>query len=119
MFIDMHGHSVKKNVFIYGPEYPISDNVYYECRELPRILANLTSMFRFYSCIFKISMYKDTTARAIVNRTIPITNCYTIEASNGFYYDRDSHRELPFTQLAYEEMGMYVAKAIHESLTQN
>lgn len=24
MFIDMHGHSVKKNVFIYGPEYPIS-----------------------------------------------------------------------------------------------
>tara|TARA_B110000285_G_C14956698_1_gene529571 strand:- start:623 stop:733 length:111 start_codon:yes stop_codon:yes gene_type:complete len=25
-FIDMHGHSRKKNVFMYGPEFPIHDN---------------------------------------------------------------------------------------------
>ena len=24
-FIDMHGHSRKKNVFIYGPYYPLHD----------------------------------------------------------------------------------------------
>jgi hypothetical protein len=23
MFLDLHGHSVKKNVFLYGPEYDI------------------------------------------------------------------------------------------------
>jgi hypothetical protein len=119
MFLDLHGHSVKKNVFIYGPEYPISDNSYYECRELPRLLSNITSMFRFYSCIFKISFCKDTTARAIINRTVPVTNCYTIEASNGFYYDRDSHQELPFTQQAWEDMGAYIAKAILQSFNQN
>jgi hypothetical protein len=27
-FIDMHGHSRKKNVFMYGPEYPIHDTRY-------------------------------------------------------------------------------------------
>lgn len=73
-------------------------------------------MFRFYSCIFKISLCKDTTARAIVNRTVPVTNCYTVEASNGFYYDRDSHQELPFTAQMWEEMGVCIAKAILESL---
>lgn len=29
LFIDLHGHSIKKNVFIYGPEYPINENSYY------------------------------------------------------------------------------------------
>ena len=25
MYLDLHGHSVKKNVFAYGPEYPMHD----------------------------------------------------------------------------------------------
>lgn len=28
-YLDFHGHSVKKNVFAYGPEYSISHKNYY------------------------------------------------------------------------------------------
>jgi hypothetical protein len=78
LFIDLHGHSIKKNIFIYGPEYPINENSYYECRLLPKILSSITPMFRYYSCIFKISSFKDSTARAVFNRNFKIKNCYTI-----------------------------------------
>lgn len=66
LFIDMHGHSVKKNVFMYGPDYPVYDLKYFRCRLLPKILADKSDMFRFYSCIFKISYGKRYTARAIL-----------------------------------------------------
>jgi hypothetical protein len=58
MYLDFHGHSTKKNCFTYGPDYPITSNSYYECRLFPKIIAMQTLMFRFYSCIFKISTCK-------------------------------------------------------------
>ena len=38
-FIDMHGHSRKKNIFMYGPEYPIHDNRYLKMRALPKLMS--------------------------------------------------------------------------------
>lgn len=55
MFLDFHGHSTKKNVFVYGPEFPIIERHYYECRIFPKLLGNHTNMFRYYSCSFKVS----------------------------------------------------------------
>ena len=37
-FIDFHGHSIKRNVFIYGPEYKENDYRYYESKFIPVIL---------------------------------------------------------------------------------
>ena len=31
-FIDFHGHSIKRNVFIYGPEFRENDYRYYESK---------------------------------------------------------------------------------------
>ena len=42
LFLDFHGHSVKKNVFAYGPEYPIIHKYYYECRMFPKIVSAKT-----------------------------------------------------------------------------
>ena len=39
LFLDIHGHSLKKNAFTYGPSFSIFDPRYYECRLLSRILA--------------------------------------------------------------------------------
>jgi len=86
MYLDLHGHSVKKNVFAYGPEYPIYDLNYIKCRLLPKLISQCTDMFRFYSCIFKISPGKKNTSRAIFFTEFEIHNCFTIEASNGSYY---------------------------------
>lgn len=87
MFMDLHGHSLKKNIFAYGPEFPIFDINYYKCRILPKILTDLNKMFRFYSCIFKITPEKRNTARAILFNNYDIVNCFTIEASNGSFYE--------------------------------
>jgi hypothetical protein len=38
MYIDFHGHSRKKNTFLYGPNYPMSSSNYYKCRILPRLI---------------------------------------------------------------------------------
>ena len=53
-FIDMHGHSRKKNVFMYGPEFPIHDNRYISMRIIPKLMSEHSEMFRFYSCKFRL-----------------------------------------------------------------
>lgn len=78
IYLDLHGHSVKKNIFFYGPDYSISHPFYMKCREFGKILGNLTCMFRFYSCIFHISNEKTTTARATFNREVNIPFTYTV-----------------------------------------
>ena len=55
IYVDLHGHSIKKNVFMYGPDYTLQDYNYEISRELPKILGNLTPYFRYYSCSFRIS----------------------------------------------------------------
>lgn len=38
-FIDMHGHSRKKNVFCYGPYYPLHNDKYLKMRILPKLVS--------------------------------------------------------------------------------
>jgi cytosolic carboxypeptidase protein 2/3 len=75
-------------------------------------LGSLTSLFRYYSCIFRISSGKATTSRAILNRKIDIPFTYTMESSNGFYYDAATKAEMPFSWKKYKEMGVYLCKAL-------
>lgn len=86
MFLDLHGHSVKKNVFAYGPEYPIFDLKYYTSRMFCKILAKNNEMFRYYSCIFRVNTMKRNTARGVFFKDFGIPNCFTIESSNGSFY---------------------------------
>ena len=53
-FIDIHGHSRKKSIFIYGPYFPLHNERYLKMRVLPKLLSEKTDMFRFYSCKFRI-----------------------------------------------------------------
>lgn len=111
-FFDLHGHSVKKNVFLYGPEYDIWETNYYKTRIFPKIIANKTPMFRYYSCLFRVSEFKRTTARAVLLRTVP--HCYTIEASAGFYFCPVEKKDVPFTPEKWMEMGRHIAEGIKE-----
>ena len=69
-------------------------------------------MFRYYSCIFKISTEKATTARATFNRVVNIPFTYTMESSNGGYYDSEDHQEKTFTAGRLIQMGATLAKAL-------
>ena len=112
MFLDFHGHSVKKNVFMYGPEFPIIQRQYYECRVFPKLLGNATSMFRYYSCSFKISESKRKTARAVFLRKLMIPFSYTVEASISSHYNYESLKDVGFTTASWIEMGKIVGSTL-------
>jgi len=41
-FIDIHGHSRKKSVFMYGPHYPLHNERYLKSKILPKLLDDKT-----------------------------------------------------------------------------
>ncbi len=53
-------------------------------------------MFRYHSCVFKVSECKLATARAILLKKISVPLTYAIEASNGFYHDKGTLSSVPF-----------------------
>ncbi|EAR82912.1 zinc carboxypeptidase family protein (macronuclear) [Tetrahymena thermophila SB210] len=115
IFIDLHGHSVKKNVFVYGPEFPIYDLNYYKCRIFPKLMGEQTDMFRYYSSIFKISPGKKNTGRAILFSQFDIQLSYTIEASNGSFY-RNGFSKF-FNSEFLLEMGVVIGKSLQKYIT--
>lgn len=64
-YIDIHGHSRKKSVFMYGPEYPLQSTKYLKCRVIPKLLDEKSDMFRFHSCKFNVERSKLGAARVV------------------------------------------------------
>lgn len=102
-FFDLHGHSIKRNVFIYGPEYPTNKKEYFVSKFIPKLLGHKTEMFRFNSCSFKVSQGKMTTSRAICLYEYKIQNAYTVEASFGNFMSKNKE-VIPFTSSLYKKM---------------
>ncbi|XP_067638598.1 cytosolic carboxypeptidase Nna1 isoform X11 [Eurosta solidaginis] len=83
LYCDMHAHSRKHNIFVYGcenkrnPEKKLTEQVF------PLMLhKNVADKFSFESCKFKVQRSKEGTGRIVV-WMLGITNSYTIEASFG------------------------------------
>jgi hypothetical protein len=57
-FIDIHAHSNRKSLFMYGPHYPLHSGNYMKIRVIPKLMSERTPMFRFYSCKFRSEEYK-------------------------------------------------------------
>ncbi len=57
---------------MYGPQYPIHDIRYFKSRLLPKLMAEESEMFRFYSCKFRIDRSKEKTARVVLWRQFNI-----------------------------------------------
>lgn len=83
MYCDMHAHSRKHNIFIYGcenkrlPDKRLLEQVF------PLMLhKNVADKFSFENCKFKVQRNKEGTGRIVV-WMLGITNSYTIEASFG------------------------------------
>ena len=54
IFLDFHGHSSKKYVFAYGPDYSIDHAYFLPSRLLPKLLEKESKAFRYYACSYKI-----------------------------------------------------------------
>jgi len=112
-FIDMHGHSRKKNVFMYGPGFPIHDARYLKMRVMPKLMSEQSEMFRFYSCKFRIQRSKEKTARVVLWREFNIMNCYTLEASFHGFFDRERETK-EFVHSHLLQVGKMLASTIFE-----
>ncbi|KAJ7311108.1 hypothetical protein JRQ81_006709, partial [Phrynocephalus forsythii] len=102
VFCDFHGHSQRKNVFLYGCSIKetlwqagrtvetavVTEDVGY--RTLPKILDKVAPAFLIGGCSFLVEKSRDSTARVVVWREIGVLRSYTMEStycgcSHGLY----------------------------------
>ncbi|XP_023599814.1 cytosolic carboxypeptidase 4-like [Myotis lucifugus] len=116
VFCDFHGHSQKKNVFVYGCSIKetlwqaesamgtpaVSEDVSY--RTLPRILDQLAPAFTMSSCSFLVEKSRASTARVVVWREMGVARSYTMESSYCGC-NQGPYQGLQFGTRELEEMG--------------
>ncbi|KAF6122935.1 ATP/GTP binding protein 1 [Phyllostomus discolor] len=116
VYCDYHGHSRKKNVFMYGcsiketvwhtsanaTSCDIVEDVGY--RTLPKILSHIAPAFCMSSCSFVVEKSKESTARVVVWREIGVQRSYTME-STLCGCDQGKYKGLQIGTRELEEMG--------------
>lgn len=112
-YLDVHAHSGRKSIFMYGPYFPLHCSKYMKIRTIPKLISERTEMFRFFSCKFKIEKYKENCARIAIWRDFNITNCFTIEASS-FGFISKNRETIDFTPGLLQEFGDCVVQSIFE-----
>jgi len=106
LFVDLHGHSRKKDCFMYGCESRSLEE-----RVFPSLMANECDFFKFSSCNFAVQKSKARAARVVVNKEFGIQSCYTLEAAfSGASVGRLAGKQ--FTTYNYEEMGHALCLAV-------
>ncbi|XP_078223578.1 cytosolic carboxypeptidase 1 isoform X9 [Callithrix jacchus] len=116
VYCDYHGHSRKKNVFMYGCSiketvWRTNDNAT-SCdvvedtgyRTLPKILSHIAPAFCMSSCSFVVEKSKESTARVVVWREIGVQRSYTME-STLCGCDQGKYKGLQIGTRELEEMG--------------
>jgi hypothetical protein len=131
MFCDIHGHSVKHNLFLYGcpkakPEsetammQPDGEPLFHD---FPNVLNFASSFFSMPDSRFVIEKIKEHTGRVVAWRELGIANSFTLEASLCGSGDGKSQCTAQFTCDDFEAMGrsfgVSLALASSESLFQS
>ena len=78
LFCDLHGHSRRQNIFMYGNENAEKPD---STRVFPYILSKLCDYFSFEYCRFSMHKTKEATARITMWKELKIPGIYTMEAS--------------------------------------
>lgn len=114
MFLDFHGHSSKKNVFTYGPDYAIDNRYFLPCRLFSKIISKCTRSFRYYACNFRVEPDKKTTGRAVMLKTHHVIYCFTVEASAHAYGIKKE--ETLFNRKEFIDSGAMVCQGLDKFL---
>ncbi|KAH3841440.1 cytosolic carboxypeptidase 1-like [Dreissena polymorpha] len=119
VYCDYHGHSRRKNIFIYGCSASMSwvvndtnnpgvtgnkleDNGF---RTLPRVLDSISPQFSLANCSFLVEKSKETTARVVVWRQIGVNRSYTMESTYCGIDREGKYKDQQITTHMLEEMG--------------
>jgi uncharacterized membrane protein YgcG len=112
LYLDLHGHSRKKNVFMYGCDDKRRPRP--TVRVFPKLLSwtqQGRSLFSFQDCSFQVRKGRDSTARVVVAKELGINNAFTCEASfcgPNFGPHKDTH----FTPGQLQEVGVAACEAM-------
>uniref|UniRef100_A0A1A8LCT8 Cytosolic carboxypeptidase 1 n=1 Tax=Nothobranchius pienaari TaxID=704102 RepID=A0A1A8LCT8_9TELE len=123
VFCDYHGHSRKKNVFMYGcsvketvwqtnisaSSSDLQEDLGY--RTLPKILSQIAPAFSMGSSSFVVERSKESTARVVVWREIGVQRSYTME-STLCGCDQGKYKGLQIGTRELEEMGAQFCVAL-------
>ncbi|XP_064598674.1 cytosolic carboxypeptidase 1-like [Liolophura sinensis] len=122
VFCDYHGHSRRKNVFLYGcnpleswiPDdqnnpasssaSPSARSDSTSCKTLPRILHSIAPAFSLPNSSYLVEKGKESTARVVVWRQIGVVRSYTMESSYCGC-DQGQYKDLHISTNMLEEMG--------------
>ncbi|RZF43046.1 hypothetical protein LSTR_LSTR001224 [Laodelphax striatellus] len=104
MYCDLHAHSRKHNIFIYGCENKRYVDKRLHEQVFPLMLhKNAADKFSFENCKFRIQRSKEGTGRVVI-WMMGVANSYTMEASFGGS-TLGSRYQTHFTTQDYEAMG--------------
>ena len=116
LYVDVHGHSRKKNVFMYGCR---SKNPTEKAMKVfPLIMSKNHWSFSYEDCNFNVQKDKESTGRVVVNREFDILNSFTLEASL-FGPDIGKHKDWHFTPTQLREVGKAFWIALNEAETES
>uniref|UniRef100_A0A3P8TRP2 tubulin-glutamate carboxypeptidase n=1 Tax=Amphiprion percula TaxID=161767 RepID=A0A3P8TRP2_AMPPE len=117
VFCDYHGHSRKKNVFLYGCS--IKETLWQSgsaidtvglkedpgYRTIPKTLDRIAPAFSFNSCNYLVEKSRSATARVVVWREMGVLRSYTMESTyNGC--DQGIYKGLQIGTRELQEMGV-------------
>eukprot|EP00057_Strongylocentrotus_purpuratus_P017431 XP_011671905.1 PREDICTED: uncharacterized protein LOC582973 [Strongylocentrotus purpuratus] len=111
VYCDLHGHSRKQNVFIYGCDNKKNPQLRLRERIFPIILYNNAGeKFNYNNCKFKVQKSKEGTGRVVVWQ-MGIMNSYTMEAS--FCGSTSGDKRLThFSTADFEAMGYHFCDSL-------
>jgi len=113
LYCDLHAHSRKYNVFMYGCENRKKSHKYLKEQIFPYMLhKNAKDRFNFEDCRFTVTRSKEATGR-IVFKNMGIMNSYTLEASYGGS-NQGNKAYSHFTPRDYENVGRYFCETLHD-----
>ncbi|KAG7468180.1 hypothetical protein MATL_G00140060, partial [Megalops atlanticus] len=123
VFCDYHGHSRKKNVFLYGCSVKetlwqsgssvntatLKEDPGY--RTIPKTLDRIAPAFSFNSCSYLVEKSREATARVVVWRELGVLRSYTMESTyNGC--DQGIYKGLQTGTRELEEMGLKFCQSL-------
>ncbi|XP_005091886.1 cytosolic carboxypeptidase 1 isoform X2 [Aplysia californica] len=118
VYCDYHGHSRRKNIFMYGcspaqswiandTQNPVCTNGKMNdtsFKALPRLLHSSCPSFCQQNCSFVVERVKESTARVVVWRHIGVVKSYTMESSYCGC-DQGKYKDMHMNTSMLEEMG--------------
>lgn len=123
VFCDYHGHSRKKNVFLYGCS--IKETLWQSgsavdtlglkedpgYRTIPKTLDRIAPAFSFNSCNYLVEKSRSATARVVVWREMGVLRSYTMESTyNGC--DQGLYKGLQTGTRELQEMGVKFCQSL-------